>query len=580
MSKVVYICSRNVKTDSYSDKDFETVSERITPDNIQVLAPEIKRDNGIISAIFSPSKANETHGTGILIGKALLDNGWWMPGTDVPEGSFALFRSDNYTVELATDAVASRTIWYYKDEEKFLASSSQRALVMLLKTFSFNREVLPWMLSTGTLGPSNSWDNRIQQVPPDSLVSLNRKNWTLKTTTKPIEFSTGPKSEKLLVSEFKESLFDTFRKLNLDFNSWVLPLSGGFDSRAILCLFRTIKTDLSSLRTITWGTDQALREKGNDAYVAKKLADHLKIPHNYYSTSLGKEPLEKIMNRYLVCGEGRVDHIGGYMDGFIIWQTLHNNQIQGIIRGDEGFGWVQVDNPLSVRSRIGISLCSDFSNFKNYEEFGIPKHSIPENLQQREGEILEDWRDRLYQQFRIPVVLAALNDLKVGYVEIVNPLLFRQLIYKVRELPHQLRTQKALFKKIATSISPDIEYASAGANPSKKMTVSSKEMVALIETELSSPLACSIFTSAFIEFIESHLSVKQSASKKNKSVKAILASYMPKWMRIGAKSIASRPALDYNILAFRVFLILKMNHLLTDDCLALMNTELIKDDIV
>lgn len=578
MSKVVYICTRNFNINPFSDKDFEIISQRITPDNIEAGKPEIRRENGIIYSVFSPSKSNETSSAGVLIGKALLDEQLWIPGSPAPEGTYALFRSDPNIVELVTDVVASRTIWYFKDDEIFIASSSQRALIMLMKSFSFNRDVLPWMLSTGSLGPLNSWDSRIQQVPPDSIVSLDRKNWTIKTETKSIEFTSESKPAETYESEFKETLYNTFKKLNFDFNNWVLPLSGGVDSRAILSLFKKVNKDLVKLKAITWGTDDALTQRGNDAFVAKKLATHLKIPHTYYSTSVGVEPVETLMNRYLICGEGRVDHIGGYMDGFVIWQTLFKDQVQGIIRGDEGFGWVDVDSSINVRSRIGMPLCSDFSNLKNYEDFGIPRQSIPTNLQQRESESLEDWRDRLYHEFRIPVILAALNDLKLPYVEIVNPFLFREIIYKVRELPNKFRSDKALFKKIANSISPDIEYASAGANPSKKETLGSRGMVELIKHELSSS-SSSVFSREFIDFIMINLSVKDKAKKKTKSLKVILASYMPKWMRISAKAIASKPSMDYNILAFRAFLVIKMNQLLAEDCLALRNRELINDDI-
>lgn len=580
MSKVVYICTRNGRTDSFSDRDLEIISERIAPDNIQVLPPVIIRDKGVISAIFSPSKANETQETAILLGKALLSTNWWIPGTIVPEGSFALFRSDIDKIELVTDAVASRTIWFFNDDETFLASTSQRALVMLMKNFSPNANVLPWMLSTGTLGPSNSWDSRIQQVPADSVVSFDRKNWSLKVDTKQIEFASQEMPVEVFEDEVKETLFETFKKLNLNFNSWVLPLSGGFDSRAILCLFKKTNIDLTKLKAITWGTENALLEKGNDAFVAKKLAEHLQIPHQYFSTSVGQEPLEKILDRFLLCGEGRVDHIGGYMDGFVIWQTLYNNQIQGIIRGDEGFGWVEVDDPLNVRSRIGISLCSDFSNLKDYREFGIAEHSIPPVLQQRESESLEEWRDRLYHQFRIPVVLAALNDLKLGYVEIINPLLFRSIIYKIRRLPNHLRTGKFLFKKIGHSISPPIEYATAGANQSKKTTLSSKEMVELLSTELSSHAASSVFSGEFIELLISKLRVKEGTKGKNKSLKSTLASYMPKWMRIGAKTIVSKPGLDNNVLAFRAFIAVKMNQILAEDARALKNADLLEDKVV
>jgi len=62
--------------------------------------------------------------------------------------------------------------------------------------------------------------------------------------------------------------------------------------------------------------------------------------------------------------------------------------------------------------------------------------------------VLRDWRDRLYQQYRVPFLLAALSDLKLGYVEIVNPLLSDSVIDLIRQLPDSLRTHKVLLRNI------------------------------------------------------------------------------------------------------------------------------------
>lgn len=56
-----------------------------------------------------------------------------------PEGSYAICRAGENYVELLTDFVGSRVLWYYFDDDLLLASSSQRALTCLLGSLEVNR---------------------------------------------------------------------------------------------------------------------------------------------------------------------------------------------------------------------------------------------------------------------------------------------------------------------------------------------------------------------------------------------------------------------------------------------------------
>src|SRR5690606_559339 len=74
--------------------------------------------------------------------------------------SFKLTVTEN-TISLTSDLVASRTVWYYLDEDTFIASSSQRMIIAALQRFDINTQAIVWMLSTGSLGPGHSWDRHI-----------------------------------------------------------------------------------------------------------------------------------------------------------------------------------------------------------------------------------------------------------------------------------------------------------------------------------------------------------------------------------------------------------------------------------
>lgn len=67
---------------------------------------------------------------------------------------------------------------------------------------------------------------------------------------------------------------------------------------------------------------------------------------------------------------------------------------------------------------------------------------------------MSDWRDRLWLQFRTPYVTAALDDIKTAYVEIVNPLLCREVVETVQRLPIVLRENKIVFRQICPTDVP------------------------------------------------------------------------------------------------------------------------------
>ncbi|PWT94108.1 MAG: hypothetical protein C5B54_00525, partial [Acidobacteria bacterium] len=231
--------------------------------------------------------ANKTvieSGTSLLLGKVFNEDARWRePLTEFPDGSYALFRDNDDYCEIVSDPVASRTIWYYRDEKVFIASTSQRALVMFIGNFDFEEKVIPWMLSSGTLGPGLSWDKRIRAVPVDSSVTLNKVDWTFSTRSNSVFFKAANRSNEQHKKLLEESLKATFRAVNLDYSHWVLPLSGGYDSRGILCLLSE-STDIRRLRTITWGLESSRTMKENDAYVAEELANSLRVNHKYYHT--------------------------------------------------------------------------------------------------------------------------------------------------------------------------------------------------------------------------------------------------------------------------------------------------------
>jgi hypothetical protein len=583
MAKAIYAWSRRARFGNADRERLERICTALVPDNVgHRPEPVIHTDERCVYAVTRAGDAVHAEGRSLLLGRLYEDaaSAWRMPGTPFPDGSYALFRASDDPVaepaeapkvEVVTDPAGSRTIWYAMDDETFVASTSQRAIVMFLGSFEFNPGVVPWMLSTGSLGPELSWDRRIQRLQPDASVILETQSWTLKDGPRTrITFSPVEAPAQEHEQAIREALETTVRRLaDLPWSQWVLPLSGGYDSRGILCLIRRQLGDVRDLRTLTWGLASSIHERGNDAMIARQLAEAMGVHHDYVHTDLSEEPAERIMNRFVACAEGRTDHFAGYADGLEIWRRLHDEGVQGIIRGDEGFGWVEVTSELGTRLSVEGAVCSDFTNLKDVPQLlGLPPHELPAFLQREEGETLEAWRDRLYHAYRIPTVLAALSDVKLAYVEQITPLVSRCILQAVRRLPDALRTEKGLYKRVVSAIGPDVPYATKGANADPRDILEGQAVADAIRAELADSGARDVLGKEIVSRALAGITVGtpgQSRTSRMRRLKGAIAQRLPRFAKDMMRATVVKPSVGGNTLAFRAYIIARMRRMLADD---------------
>ena len=569
MSKLIYACARRPEAAARLAQASRIIAGRLAPDNVESAAPRIIDVNGVTICIASPSELVRIEHGSVCLGHLIEADGWARPLGGRPDGAYALIRTDERHVELLTDTLGSRTLWYFHDEHLFAASTSQRALVSLARSFAPNTSAIPWMLSSGTLGPAHSWDSRIRCVDASSSVVLDRKSWATSKTTAALPFSdiaaTDDEHRHRVLSALRRAVHPTVA----GDSRVVFPLSGGIDCRTLLCLL----PDISGLTTVTWGTRAALEERNNDANVARDLARHLGLQHRYYETDLSEEPLDTIIDRFIVCGEGRIDHISGYADGFRIWKTLYEDGVRGIIRGDQVFGRKTVASPADARASAGMPLWEDFEGLPPLATFGFEPQELPQPLRQQREESMETWRDRLQQQFRVPVVLAALSDLKLPYVEIVSPLLSNSVIAEVRKLPDRLRTNKTLLRSIAQSLSPPVRFARYSATQSPQDILKSPRAVEFLSAELSTARIRAVLPAEFIEYVRERLvsSQRQGPRRGWRKLKRAAAAYIPWQVKKtpARKDPSARPPADFDRLALRAILAGRMHRLLSEDAKAL-----------
>lgn len=454
--------------------------------------------------VYNPADPAAVHDCSAFTG--WLQDGhesWWRPHTRAPSGSYALLRGNATTVEALADYAASRTIWIAQTDEIFVASTSQRAIPYFLGSFEPNSAAMAWMLSAGTLGPSAGWDRRAHRLGPDGSARLERASWRLTVREPPIQFHVDPAPDEVHAERLRKALEKTFGNLRLDHSRWVLPLSGGFDSRAILLLMK----DRRGLRTVTWGRKEALDQPGNDAFVARQLAAAVGVEHQYCATDVSDEPMEGLLDRYLVAGDGRTDGVLAYMDGFRTWRSFFESGVRGVIRGEHGFGPVSTPafaNCTEVLHFNSITRWRDHAGVPGFGEFGMPQldeQPWPESFEVTSGESLADWLDRTYLLYRIPAYHAGQNDLRAAYVEIASPLLVREIVELTQNLPEHLRSGKRLFTEVVAPHDVPVRYAIESALVTRQQLYATPAFAELLCDELASRRLRNVFTSAFADFL-------------------------------------------------------------------------------
>jgi len=306
------------------------------------------------------------------------------------------------------------------------------------------------------------------------------------------------------------------------------------------------------------------------------------VPHRFYNLEDREESIEKVIDRYLKCSEGRLDQPLGFLDGMKVWKDLLKNNLTEAIRGDSGFNSGPTSSERIIRVWYDAGLCSDFSNLKDIiDEFNLPDQELPEELERAENDSLITWKDKVYQNYRFTTILAGYSDVKYSYVEQINPLLSREILKRWRELPDHLRADKSLFEEIVDSWSPDIPYAKKSGLFTPDDLLRNEEFIDIIHEKIQSEYAQNLFNQEFIDYILEGVTKEDSSddSSGSSSLRKKLKELIPKPIE---KSIFKNyiyksdvltnfyfsiapPTVDNYRLTFRAYILIRMHEILKAD---------------
>lgn len=491
MADLILECSR--AGPSRACQELMRVAALLHPGNIISPHPTRVIDAYDLSvAIVNPGDEGvRTEEGGVLLGGVIGEAGRWSAiGSDPPDGTYAIARYSAASIELVSDVVASRTLWYVHDDDCFRASTSQRALVALLGDFELNEEAVAWMMTAGSLGPEASWDARIRCLPGDARLHLDRRTWRLTLDQRPAAFEPVRRTRREHLGLLCESLLWSCGSLDIDADRWLLPLSGGVDSRAILAM---MVRNARRPKCGTWTTRASVKTPLSDAFIAPLVARRWGVAHEFFYLDDSQTDAGAALQRFVTVGEGRTDHFSGYTDGGALWGDVFASGACGVIRGDESFGGGRLAASTDAARRgAGGTMATDYPAGHLVRHLGLADLEWPERLRRRPGERIQSYYDRLEQQYELPNVLAALNELKARYVEVVNPLLSRRLIYLARSLPDEVRKYGRAYLDVVERESGPIPHARFSSVPEVSTLLESEGLLKTICAELTSPRMASI----------------------------------------------------------------------------------------
>ena len=106
----------------------QRISAHLQPESVTYASPRIEVGDGVVSLVIDPGKTGLARAASVCLGKMFeVSETWDRVGAESPDGNYALFRVDDEAIELLTDPMGSRIIWYTIDDERLIASSSTRA---------------------------------------------------------------------------------------------------------------------------------------------------------------------------------------------------------------------------------------------------------------------------------------------------------------------------------------------------------------------------------------------------------------------------------------------------------------------
>lgn len=569
MARLVYICVNKDRNyfDKLKNKAMNFLNE-IQPLDINPNNEIIIQNENSITILVNPTKAHKLYGDNAMIGLCYEDNeNKWQELGDIPDGNFIIKREKENKVEILTDFQATKSLWYYFSDKMLIVSSSQRMIVHLLGSFELNQQAVMWMLSSGTLGYKNSWDKRIESIPAASILSLNKTNWQIKLRTEPIEFEPNKNSLKENIKLFDQTSDKVFSNIDLNGIKPILSITGGYDSRTVLLY---LKKYYENIDLMTFGDEDSVNVKYSDLYVSKTISKKFNLNWTLYDTKLSIYNLDEFFTKFFKLGEGRIDLLDRISDGFWWLSDINRREKDVLFNGMEGFSSQYPFNNKILNLHLRkLFLLEHYSNINLSDKY--PQHYHKDLLETNKTQ--NQYYYKIFQLFFIPYGDAALNEIQNCYIDVINPLLSKTIIQFIRNLPDKQRIGKKIEKELVHKIDDSgVPFADSVSVLNTKNILRLKVIDYFINEYLLEHN--NIFPEQDIKSLVNQTGndLKEEVrfefeKKASKRIKQKVSNIFPLLTHkfVEQKKLHQKLNLDFHLLKYRMFIVLKMGKQLKQD---------------
>jgi asparagine synthase (glutamine-hydrolysing) len=201
-------------------------------------------------------------------------------------GFFAFYLEDENSICIATDHIRSYPVFYCIDKEHNLIASPQpRLLIPFLDSYKFSEQALTELFHSGYCFSNRTIYEKIFQIGSGEIIFFNKakrhlekfqydqyiSNYTQKNTN--LYYLNGL---KLVLDDIFGNLYERVKN-----NPVLIPLSGGLDSRLILCKLH--EYGHKNIQSFSYGP-----LLNTQALIAKEVANILNVPWTHITTSAKK----------------------------------------------------------------------------------------------------------------------------------------------------------------------------------------------------------------------------------------------------------------------------------------------------
>jgi hypothetical protein len=515
--------------------------------------------SGVLMAVLGRTEGVQQRERAVLAGtisQRPAQSPWWRPGSSAPDGSFVLLRTHGEITEALTDYAGSRSVWHARlSPDCVVVSTCLEIITALLGDFEMDEKALGWYLSAGNCGPHRSWDRRVKPLPPNTCLRIQRSGNSVSTDESLIDHDSSWPVE-VDENALEEVIREELGQMDLGGAPWLLALSGGYDSRAILSAVE----GKGDIRCISW-VDEAKKDvQFGDVAIARQLARSANREH-MVKTLVRPETVADVENsarRFMRYCDGRTDNLLMYVDGMRMWDQVSQSDEGGILRGDELFGTDFAASQAQILSNMRALSFQDYAESPLQRDLAARfPHTLPAGLQQRGGESTSRWRLRLRSSFETPTVYSALASIRARFLETSSPLLSGRIVRFAKAMSDEDLDDKHLYKLAIRRKFPDVGFATDRSILTWPEFLALPQVKERLQEHLCGPLARELLGPLGVSSVNKAL--RQPVAENRRMLwrlkRQLSATIVPKWLLRYRQSLASAPALDLRVLAMRSFLV-------------------------